>query len=129
MKEYDYSLTYVEAKDYFIHRFTGAINIDTIFSAMSQLRQHASFYDTVPVLWDIREVDTEKLTQEVMWQFELQVRQKVPSSKRNARIAYLVATELQFAVARQFITLAGWSDNEYIVTRSMDEANTWLRPD
>ena len=122
----NHELTFIEDEEYFVHRFSGAITIELIMQGMQLLREHPGYHPNIPVLWDLTGTKVDNIFSPDMLKFGRQVADRVVEAKRATRISMLVKSDIQFAVARQFVNLAGWADQQILVTRSDSEAVRWV---
>lgn len=127
--EASYALHYRESDHYFVHEFVGLITTEIIIQGMKTLRAHPEYNAVVPVMWDVRETDGSLLITNDMFKFNDDVRDKVQQVKRDTHLSFLVSDDLQYAIARQFVTIAGWVDQEVRITKSWQEAHDWLTRD
>lgn len=112
--------------DVAIVRLAGVATVSELEQAMARLRLHPEYQEGVPRLWDIREAGISKLTPD---EFRGIARAGHASglSGRGTRVAVLVATDIDFRVARKFELTEGKDLPATIrVFRDPNVAMAWL---
>lgn len=125
-KEFQFTLNFDSEADYFVQKMRGVVSTSDIINAMAVLRQHPTFKSDSRVLWDMTETDFGMIQFDEINDFAERAEASMTQPKREAKIACVGESDMQFAVIRQILATAGWDDEYVKVTRSLDDAKAWL---
>ena len=125
-RDFQFTLDYDSEADYFVQKMRGVVHTDDIIDAMAALREHRMFNKESRVLWDMSETDLSMIQLDEMSDFAERAEARMTQPKRQAKIACVGESDMQFAVIRQILATAGWNDDYVKVTRSLPQAIDFL---
>ncbi|MFN3236821.1 MAG: hypothetical protein ACE37D_07160 [Pseudomonadales bacterium] len=125
-REFQFTLDYDSEADYFVQKMRGVVTTSDIINAMAALRQHPVFKEDSRVLWDMSEADFGAIHLDEIRDFAGRAEARMLQPKRQAKIACVGESDMQFAVIRQILATAGWDDEYVKVTRSLATATEFL---
>jgi len=105
--------------------FKSPLNIDEIKKAIALLTQSAQFPADADTLWDLRELDFAQINHDMERQL-IEIRQLFPE-RGQARIAFVVDTDLAFGMTRRYEMLSANLPQQIRVFRDYAKAETWLQ--
>ena len=105
-------------------RLTGLITVAEAARAFERLAAHPQYRDGVARLWNVRKAEFSKITSDDIRQISQAARATL--SNPRARVALLVARDVDFGISRMYQSTAG-ETLPMQVFRDLESAEAWLR--
>jgi len=105
--------------------FKSPLNLDEIKKAIALLTKSTQFPADANTLWDLRELDFTQIDHEMERQL-VAIRRQYPE-RGQARIAFVVDTDLAFGMTRRYEMLSANLPQQIRVFRDYAKAETWLQ--
>jgi len=104
--------------------FKSPLNLDEIKQAIALLTQSAQFSADADTLWDLRALDFTQINNDMERQL-VAIRTQYPE-RGQARIAFVVDTDLGFGMMRRYEMLSADLPQQIRVFRDYAKADAWL---
>lgn len=122
----DYDISYLKEKGYFIIKTSGYTSLDYVEKSLKQAFDSQDWCDGTHILYDNRNQDLKKLSNDDVQKFSQKVTQ-FNDKLTNSKIALVMPTDLAFGLARMWQAYTEPNASFTIcVFRSIDESHAWI---
>lgn len=106
-------------------RITGPMDVSGFSAVVTEFMDHPDFVPGMPAIWDMREADLERITEEEIRSIGSQSRQ-LAERRGSARVALVVSDDFRFGMARMTQVLAASPNLEMAAFRDFASAEKWV---
>ncbi len=109
-----------------IRKITEEFNFEDIKSSFEASIRNPDFHKNMPVIWDLRNADASKLSEQNLQQIIDYIEKSTESRGAGYKVALVASRDLEYGVSRMYEAMGYDLPRKIQVFREFDKAERWV---